>query len=179
MTPTPTAHATFRDGPIFRYAGRRRQPPNPHDLSQQTPPNLQIPITPLPDNGVEEELSANYIDFRNHDDGADIEDEEEIEEEENDVDADEDDDEEGGIEEGALDSKFIFPRTPKHRSPLQLFLYNYGTLNVLCLLRVTCALCGPAVQEPIPGYHHHNPVMKGHNLSSPLLRYTPLKLQDE
>ena len=102
MTPTPPSHSGFQDG--LRFAGRRRpRPANPYDTSHHTPsnPHPQIPITPLPDLGVEiEELSDDDEDVEDEDDVEDIDIEEEgIEGEENDVDADE---EEGGIEEGAF-----------------------------------------------------------------------------
>ena len=127
MTPTPAPHATFQDGSRFNYAGRRRPARNPYDVSHQTPPNAQTPITPLPDNGVEGELSDNEVDVQDGEAGEDIEGEEEIEGEENDIDADEDEDEEGGIEEGA--SRFYF-YLPYEDVSIQLSLcYHLGGNN--------------------------------------------------
>ena len=109
MTPTPPYNPALQDGPAFRSAGRRRpQVRTPYDASHHTPPNPQIPITPLPDNGVDvEDVDDEDVGSEDEDVGEDIDGEEEVERE-NDVDADEE--EEGGIEEGALRLQSTFPR---------------------------------------------------------------------
>ena len=110
MTPTPPPNPIFQGGSSFRYAGGRRPiNRNPYDTSHQTPPNPQTPITitPLPDNGVElEELGGEDVGDEDEDEGEeDVNGNEEIEGEENDMDADEE--EEGGIDEGALQLRFL------------------------------------------------------------------------
>ncbi|KAE9370030.1 hypothetical protein N431DRAFT_29819 [Stipitochalara longipes BDJ] len=118
MTPTPPSNSSFSP---FRF--RRPRNTIPYDASNNATPPSQIPVTPLVDEGADQEIEDEDPDDEDEE-GADEDDGSGIDEDGNDG----EDEEEGGIEDGLfayllhlLACIFMSPEWPTSLMPASIW----------------------------------------------------------